>query len=223
MGNWSISKEPETPILDSWGRSSIKIKKMIRPKIINFDTRPTSAGKKSEAVKSIKSRLSLKKNITKNFSNEQLDNKKISPIKEIVTIPLETTLIDEDPHIDTLRKQKERDIKRKKEEQEKHRLKQIDEEEQKKRLAKIQQELKTKEWTHDHTGNIIFVQSVKPDKLPPSTYQMNYDVKNFMEHKKINTKQARKKSSTQNENLNKSWMICPPKDNPSLHVKANAL
>lgn len=90
--------------------------------------------------------------------------------------------------VEKLRREKERELKQRKEELERIRIRQLEEEEQRKKNQKMQQELKTKDFTYDADGNIVFIQTIKPDKLPNS-----YLGATFLDVKTEKTEEPKKK------------------------------
>lgn len=144
--SWDPIKEPMAPIIDSFARSSLKVKKKVKPPTEQkMDARPISGQSKRSTGSKAKS------NVTKGGTEG-----KGTPVPETVQEVTAVQLTEDftggrdqnaNPEVENLRKQKERELKRRREELERIKSKQMEEEEQKKKMEKLKAELKSKDFT----------------------------------------------------------------------------
>lgn len=138
-----------TPVIDSFARASLKVKKKVKPPVKNDQeqARPISGGGQSKRSTGSKAKS--------NFGGKG-QQREGTPQPETIQEVQAVTLTEDftggrdtnaNPEVELMRKQKERELKRRREELERIKAKQMEEEEQKKKMEKLKAELKSKDFT----------------------------------------------------------------------------
>eukprot|EP00742_Colponemidia_sp_Colp-10_P002790 GILJ01002983.1.p1 GENE.GILJ01002983.1~~GILJ01002983.1.p1 ORF type:complete len:601 (+),score=117.23 GILJ01002983.1:80-1882(+) len=177
---WIQEEEFMPSRIDTWARGAVPIKKKIRQPTSSEATFKFEAGPRTvKSSGSSTSRLERRKQNAAEPSKQQGKD----AVKKVKAIPIisESTVESINDDEDKLREMKDRELKRRREEEARQAKKKAEEEADKLKLAKMQTDLRLKEFTYDHNGNVLFIQPVNVDKLPPSNYNVNFDLKSESE------------------------------------------
>jgi hypothetical protein len=170
--DWPEEREPQPCRIDTWARAAIPVKKKFKMAPPEEPTPQAADAKSMRSFRSSRSGLSRpgirQKKTAGQFQTTQAIGEEGKPQLVALDIPQEEVSAEEEQ----LRIKKEKELKKKKDEQERVKKMQQEEEERQKKLQKRAEELKNKQFTYDHQGNIMLVQQPKFEKLPKTALEV---------------------------------------------------
>eukprot|EP00357_Protocruzia_adherens_P032498 CAMPEP_0115017218 /NCGR_PEP_ID=MMETSP0216-20121206/27964_1 /TAXON_ID=223996 /ORGANISM="Protocruzia adherens, Strain Boccale" /LENGTH=580 /DNA_ID=CAMNT_0002387949 /DNA_START=39 /DNA_END=1781 /DNA_ORIENTATION=+ len=168
LDNWVENPEPVRSRIDAWGRGAIQVKRRTK-----YDPVQENPSEYLASRKPTKSYASSIRGGKARIPKKTLDTS-VAELPQPVGIKVEET-----PEIDEnelqLRKYKEMELQRKRDETQQKKQREEQEIEEKRKNAKIASDLKKKDFTYDNQGNLLIITKVNPDKLPRDSYTVKYD------------------------------------------------
>ena len=167
---WTAAPELPRPLIDSWARGTVPIKRKI--KIAAVDQSATQPDARS--IRSAVTRPTFKpqKSVQISIGSNGM------PAVEEVLKPFALDLPQElpNPEEDRLRVEKEKELKRRQEEDQRQRKMKEEEEEMLRRVQKMASDLKNREFTYDYAGSILLVNPPKAEKMPAYSQMVDFAI-----------------------------------------------
>ena len=169
---WLDDPEPDPSGIDTWTRHSIPVKTVI------------PFGKVPEQMATLPDAKSVASHSTRRTNQQRIGGatrrgnfKESNTIDEpIQPSPIEPSIQELDEEIESLRHQKERLTKRKKEETERLKSIKAEEEAKEKKIQKDSETMKNKTFTYDFKGKIILITPSKPETFPHLNQTVRYSL-----------------------------------------------
>ena len=170
----SLLSEPEVvhnPVdIDSWARGVLPVKVVSKSKLHGRSSRASTIG---TPLKKITRELSVSEDSQKNLNKARVRDStlKTTCLQPIVDSSNRKKLTQKEIELE----QRLRDeLEARKNAQEVLRLADAQDIEEKKRLQALQQELRGKEYAYDQSGQVVVLNRIDPDRLPPSSVSLKF-------------------------------------------------
>ena len=194
LEDWEEEKEPKIAQIDTWGRSSIPVRKKIVYKVPEEAATLASDARSRVSRSSRVSSTMLGKSMIKKAA-EGVDG--IAEENEGGPQPLQWDKAEVPEEEELLREKKEAEFRRIREQEANVKLQKLKDAENQKKIDRMNDDLKAKEYTYDHNGVILYVSPIKFEKMPSQYQKVGYlmpeeiDIKNRMAGKATNPAPAK--------------------------------
>jgi len=217
LDGWALEPEPARIRIDTWARAVVPVRKRIVPRqeadqpktgrrqnanhLGVTSSRPSSRAGVMTATRSMPTRSvtgSVAPSPVSAAATDRDDKGAGGERRESSThqpIPLECEQ-EEDEEEMRIREMKERETKRKADDEVRVKKKVAEDSQEAARLAQLQDQMKSKPFTYDSSGNIVWVQPVEVNRLPNQTQPMSFSVKVDRHHQEASAPSPRVRSTS---------------------------